>query len=297
MRPRRQLPRSNSSIFVGVGEMKKLVPAFLLFLLFFCGPVHAFVLPDKPSSRIMDAASMFSSSEREKLETQLEAFERETSNQLVVVTVPALEGQPIEDFSIKLAEKWKIGTKEHDNGIILLFSKEDRAMRIEVGYGLEGVLPDALAKRIIENEIAPRFKQGDFDGGVDRGVDAIILATRGEYQGASAQGDDSGDMTAALFLLIPVLYVAAPVIAYFMLVLFMTVFFGAAGFGIGSLIALFLFWLRWKYLDSYFAKARTYSGSGRGGFYGGGFGGGGGFSGGFSGGGGSFGGGGASGRW
>ena len=276
--------------------MKKLVPAFLTFFLFLCGLVHASALPDRPSSRVTDSASMFSSAEREKLEGVLTAFEKETSNQLVVVTVSSLDGQAIEDFSIKLAEKWQIGTKEHNNGVILLFSKEDRAMRIEVGYGLEGALPDAIAKRIIENEIVPRFKQGDFDGGVEAGVNSIIQATRGEYQGAPVEGGENGDKVAILFVLISILYVGAPVIAYFMLILFMTVFFGATGFGIGSILTLILFWLRWKYLDKFFAKAATYSGSGRGGYYGGGssFGGGGG---GFSGGGGSFGGGGAGGRW
>ena len=295
MRSRRQLPRSNSSFIVDVGGMKRLVPAFLTFFLFFFGPVHALALPDRPSSRVSDTASMFSVSEREKLEAKLETFEKETSNQLIIVTVPTLAGQPIEDFSIKLAEKWKIGTKENDNGAILLFSKEERAMRIEVGYGLEGVLPDALAKNIIENEIVPRFKQGDFDGGVEHGVDAIIQATRGEYKGGPAQGDDNGDKIASLFVFVPILYVVAPVIAYFMLILLMTAFFGATGFGLGAVIAILLFWLRLKYLDKHFAKAITYSRSGRGGFYGGGSLGGGG--GGFSGGGGSFGGGGASGRW
>ena len=239
---------------------------------------------------------MFSSSEREKLETRLEAFERETSNQLVVVTVPALEGQPIEDFSIKLAEKWKIGTKEHDNGVILLFSKEDRAMRIEVGYGLEGVLPDALAKRIIENEIVPRFKEGDFDGGVDRGVDAIILAARGEYRGKPVEENDDKDKIAAMFVFFPVFYLIFPIGACFMLVFLSTVLSGLLGFGLSVPAALVLFWLHGKYLAKYVAQSRTYSGP-RGGFYGGGFGGGGGFSGGFGGGGGSFGGGGAGGRW
>ena len=244
---------------------------------------------------------MFSAAEREKLEITLAAFEKETSNQLVVVTVPTLDGQPIEDFSIKLAEKWKIGTKEHNNGVILLFSKEDRAMRIEVGYGLEGVLPDALAKRIIENEIVPRFKQGDFDGGVNRGVDSIIQATRGEYKGThndnSEAGLDTEDKIAHLIVAVPFLYLVAPMIAYFILVLMMTVYFGSTGFGISVIIAIILFWLRWKYLDKFFSKASTYSGS-RGGYHSGFFGGGGGSGGGFGGGGGgSFGGGGASGRW
>lgn len=297
MRPRRQLPRSNSSFIVGVGGMKRLGQALLTLFFFFCANALALQLPDKPSSYVTDQAAMFSPAEHEKLEAKLEAFEKKTSIQLIVVTMPTLGGFPIEDISIKLAERWKIGTKEHDNGVILLFVKKDRTMRIEVGYGLEGSLPDALAKRIIEFEITPRFKQGDFDGGVERGVDAIIQATQGEYKDTFKMKEGSGEAIAILAFFIPLMYVGAPVIAYFMLILLMTAFFGAPGFGIGAVIALILFWLRLKYLDKFFAKAHTYSGSGRGGFYGGGSfgsGGGGGFSGG---GGGSFGGGGASGRW
>lgn len=100
----------------------------------------------------------------------------------MVATFPGLEGESLEDYSIRLAEAWKPGQKGKDNGVILLIFKEERAVRIEVGYGLEGVLTDAAAKLIIENEIIPSFRQGNFDEGVERGARAILAATQGEYE-------------------------------------------------------------------------------------------------------------------
>src|SRR3990167_213232 len=156
--------------------MRRFFSAFSTFF-FVCAAASALEIPERPGSYVNDYASLLSPGVRQTLEARLEAFERETSNQLVVAVFQSLEGASLEDFSVRLAEKWKVGTKDRDNGVILLIFKEDRAVRIEVGYGLEGALPDAVAKLIIENEIVPRFRQGKFDEGIEGAIDAILSAT------------------------------------------------------------------------------------------------------------------------
>jgi len=214
------------------------------------------------SQRITDQTGTLSSSEIARLEQIARNFERESSTQLVVVMMPSLEGGSIEEVAHKIASANKVGQKGKDNGILILVAKNDRQVRIEVGYGLEGALPDILAGRIIRNEIAPRFGQSDFAGGIEAGLNAVILATRNEYQSDGSGNDRS-----------------------------------KKGAPIGFIFFILLFFI----LRNIFGRRRRFGGGvtpwiggwGRGG--GGGFGGGG--FGGFSGGGGSFGGGGASGRW
>jgi uncharacterized protein len=235
-------------------------------------------LPPKPDRYVTDRAGVLGD-RAESLNSKLEQFERETSNQILVwIDRKIPENFTLEDFTVRAAQKWKAGQEKADNGAILFVFTEDRKLRIEVGYGLEGVLPDITANRIIQNEILPRFRSDDYPGGIEAGVDAIIAATKGEYKGTGTTVDErsrkrgsnlSGCIVPALFLLI---FFVLPAIA-----------------------------------RSRSRRGRTFGGSGwwlgGGGFGGGGGGwggGGGGFSGGgggFSGGGGSFGGGGASGSW
>ena len=277
--------------------MKRAIFLFFLILGFHCLPAFALDIPEKPQSYVNDYASLLSSSEKQTLESVLSQFEKETSNQVVVAIFTSLEGQSLEDFSIHLAEKWKVGVKEHDNGAILLIFKEDRAVRIEVGYGLEGALPDAIAKRIIQNEIVPEFRQGNFDSGVSKAVNAILLATRGEYKAADSV-DEKMQKWGGWFFWGMVFYFLIPLIFYAGLVFFSVQFLGLfPGLVLGICLSLFFEALRRIFSGA--ASGMTYSrrGPGSGGWYGGGFGGGGSFGGGFSGGGGSFGGGGASGRW
>ena len=125
---------------------------------------------------------MISPAIRDRLEEELKGFEQTDSTQLVILTIPSLEGEPIETFSIKVGETWKIGQKGKDNGIIMVVAKQERKIRIEVGRGLEGRLTDLLAGRIVDLVITPRFKRGDFDGGFQAGVSALIDATRGEFK-------------------------------------------------------------------------------------------------------------------
>lgn len=131
---------------------------------------------------VNDYAEVISPGVKERLEGELKAFEQSDSTQVVILTIPSLQGETVEEFGIKVAEAWKVGQKNKDNGIILLIAKQERKIRIEVGRGLEGRLTDLLAGRIINLVITPRFKRGDFDGGVMAGVSALIDATRGEFK-------------------------------------------------------------------------------------------------------------------
>jgi len=239
---------------------------FFLFY-FFSSLLFALEIPKRPEGYVSDYARMISASKRVKLEETLRQFEEKASNQVIVVTFPSLEGESLEDFSIRLAEAWKIGQKEKNNGVILLIFKNDRKVRIEVGYGLEGVLTDATSKLIIENEIVPRFKQGKFDEGIEGAINAIMAATRGEYRVQSTSFPIDWNVVAALAVLLLIL-----IYRFYGLVNMFSSNYTITGSG----------------------RRRSYwSGSGfGGGVSGGGFGGGG-----FSGGGGSFGGGGASGSW
>lgn len=152
------------------------------------------------AGRVNDHAGLLSPETRTILEDQLAAHEAATSNQVVVLTLPSLEGESLEDYSVRVATTWKLGQKEKDNGVLLLISKGDRKMRIEVGYGLEGVLTDALSSQIIRNEITPAFKQGDFDGGISSGVDAILKSIAGEYQMSEETGSSEMDLAGKLFM-------------------------------------------------------------------------------------------------
>lgn len=231
----------------------------------------AVAIPAVPDHYVNDAAGFLSPAARDALEEKLAQFERDTSNQVLVATFPDLQGESIEDFSIRLAEKWKPGQSGRDNGAILVVSKGDRKARIEVGYGLEGAIPDATAKAILQREILPAFKQGDFEGGIRAGVEAVLKASAGEYKG------------------LPIRASYWPVLIFFAFVLLFLIFF-------------FIAMARTKSYGIRRSGSYDYGGWG-GGSWGGSGGGwsggssGGSSSGGFSSGGGSFGGGGASGSW
>ena len=156
----------------------------IALVLAFAAPGLALEVPPPPKTRVTDKTGTLTAGQLSNLERGLAEFEQKTSNQIVVLIIPTLEGGSLEDFSVRLAEKWKPGQKGKDNGVILLIVKNDRKLRIEVGYGLEGALPDVLAGTIIRNDIAPRFRKGDFYGGILAGLRGIAAATRGEYKAA-----------------------------------------------------------------------------------------------------------------
>jgi len=134
------------------------------------------------TGRVNDYANLMSPAQKEQLEQKLAEFEAKTTDQVVVLTVPSLEGEDIEGFSIRVAETWKIGQKDKNNGVILLVAPKEHKVRIEVGYGLEGALPDIIASRIIREIIIPTFREGKFYDGIDSGVDAIMSAIKGEFK-------------------------------------------------------------------------------------------------------------------
>lgn len=291
--------------------MKRFLLAIVILLL----PALASAL-DVPQLRgyVNDYAGILSAGTVQQLEETLSGFERSDSTQIVVLTVSSLEGDDLETFAIRVAEAWLIGQKGKDNGAILLVAKAERKVRIEVGRGLEGTLTDLVSGRIIRGEISPRFKQGDFDGGVSAGVAAIMATVKGEYTATPRdlqQGKRSAPpLVGLLFFLgvaciflgalsrvlgglagaaglpfvaaltvsgLGVVALAGLAVAGFFLGMFLTFLFGSGGGrGGGS---------HW---------GGTASGGGFGGGFGGGWSSGGG---GFSGGGGGFGGGGASGDW
>ncbi len=226
----------------------------------------ALAAPEFPklSGRVVDAAGMLSAEQRQRLDSQLEAHENASSNQLVVVTVPDLGGYDIESYGYQLGRYWGIGQKPDNNGVLLIVAQQERKVRIEVGYGLEGTLTDALSANIIHTVILPYFKLGQFAEGIQQGATAIIEVLGGQYkmrERNSERRSDSSDWLLLIFILIILGFNILPMIF-------------PTGHGSG---------------------ARSAS---RGGFVGGFGGGGGGFGGGgFGGGGGGFGGGGASGGW
>jgi len=271
-------------------------------LFFQVAPLAALEVPPL-GRRVNDTAQMLSAQTRADLETLLTGFEATDSTQIVVLTIPSLEGEVLEEYSLRVVEAWKIGQKGFDNGALLLIARDERKLRIEVGYGLEGSLTDLVAGRIIGGVIVPRFKEGNYDQGIRDGVTAMVAAVKGEFvaSAANTKAVNDSDPAGLIFLLIfgfsfigRVLHKNKKVAAV------------VGGIGSPVLGLMFLpqlgFWLLALIplgaLAGLFVSSLS-AGSG-GGFYagGGGFGrSSGGFGGGFSGGGGGFGGGGASGGW
>ena len=147
-------------------------------------------LPEKPARYVTDRAGVFGPGQAEALNAKLEQFEKDTSNQVLVwVDKKIPEGFTLDDFAVRAFKKWGVGQKGTNNGAALFVFVEDRKLRIEVGYGLEGAIPDVTANRIIADEIVPRFRGGDFPGGIAAGADAIMAAAKGEYKGTGRTVD------------------------------------------------------------------------------------------------------------
>lgn len=247
------------------------MPALVVFLLLGALPV----LAEKPvpflSGRVVDEAAMIAADTKRRIEDKLAAFEQRTGDQVVVLTVDSLDGEPIEDYSVRVAQTWKLGQKGKDNGVLLVVAKQDRKIRIDVGYGLEPTLTDLETGRIIDL-MRPDFQKGDFSAGIEHGSEAILTALDGGEVPAPPAGQPEGKGLPVDFLT----------------------------FGIAIAVFLILNVLANRSRSSRWrgGGGGWWGGFGGGGFGGGGFsGGGGGGGGGFSGGGGSFGGGGASGSW
>src|SRR5262249_36009158 len=142
------------------------------------------VIPPAPQNHFNDYAHVVSPATAQRLNAQLEDFERQTSNQIVVAVFPKMQSDSsIEDYTVRVMNSWKVGLKGKNNGAVLFVFVQDHKMFINTGYGLEGALPDAICKQIIDQEIAPQFRQNNYDAGLTAGINAMLAAVRGEYQG------------------------------------------------------------------------------------------------------------------
>jgi uncharacterized protein len=190
--------------------MKRILILIILFLIPL--PLLALDVPQL-TGRVNDYAKVLSPGARVRLEQKLADFERDQSTQIVVLTIPSLQGEEIDPFAIRVADQWKIGQKGKDNGVILILAQAERKVRIEVGMGLQGVLPDITAGQIIRNVMRPYLKVNNFDQGIDTGVDAILAAAKGEFKASSLdvanKSHRKSPSSTTLFLLLAVVVVIA----------------------------------------------------------------------------------------
>lgn len=174
-------------------------------------------VPELWNMRVHDDAHVLKQETIDQLEKRLTHYEDSSSNQIAILIISSLDGESLEDYAIKVADKWALGKKDKDNGVLLLIAVDDHEMRLEVGAGLEGVLTDAMSSRIIRNEMAPAFRRGDFDSGVTAAIDGIIKAIGGEY--TAEDTSDLEDLTTKEKILIGLgLYLFLGIFAFFALV-------------------------------------------------------------------------------
>lgn len=277
----------------------------LLTMLFFASyTVHAeLVSIPALQTRVTDSTQTLSAEQKSQLEAKLTVFEQQKGSQIAVLIVPTTQPEDIAQFSIRVVDAWKLGRAKQDDGVLILVAKNDHKMRIEVGYGLEGAIPDLTAKRIISEIMSPSFKQGDFYGGLDHAVDKLIGLVNGEQLPAPVSHQSASNTVGSM---LPFLLIGGLVVGSFLRQL-LGGFFGGAltGSGIGVLAWLFggglllagLFGVIAFIVILFMKPSLGQIGGYSGGLGGGGFGGSSGSSDSFSGGGGGFGGGGASGDW
>ena len=240
------------------------------------------IMPPAPAAYFNDYAHIVAPGTAARLNQTLEDFERQSSDQIIVAVFPKMESDSsVEDYTVRVARSWRVGLKDKNNGAVLFVFVQDHKLFIQVGYGLEGVLPDALCQRIIDEQITPRFKAGDFDGGLTAGVQSVIAAARGEYQGtgrtvAEHHPDGGSKWWLVVFLIVGIYVILRVATAR-------STHYSGVGMSRRSSPG------TWPLFIGGFGGGGWGGGSSGGGGFGGG--------GGFSGGGGSFGGGGAGGSW
>lgn len=273
--------------------------ALILVLVCCCGVAQAEVAVPPLTARVTDLTGTLDAAQKQQLESRLAQFEATKGAQIAVLLLPTTAPETVEQYGIRVAEAWKLGRKGVDDGALLLIAKDDRAMRIEVGYGLEGVLPDAIAKRIIAETITPHFRNGDFYRGIAAGIEQMIGVIEGEPLPPPQPNTPTGNFQDLESLLL-IGFMLVMVVGGILRTVFGRLPAAAiVGAGTGVLAWLIAGPIVIAVVAAIIAFIFTLLGGGRGFIGGGGFGGfgGGGFGGGFGGGGGGFGGGGASGRW
>jgi uncharacterized protein len=286
--------------------MKAVKAVILAFLLCWASAVMAADVAVPPlTGRVVDLTATLTPDQAATLEQKLKAFEDRKGSQLAVLIVPTTQPETIEQYSLRVVEQWKLGRKKVDDGALLIVAKNDRKLRIEVGYGLEGALNDATSKRIIDEIITPKFRSGDFSGGISDGADRILKVIDGEPLPAPKPEGEVPDLS-AIGEYFPFLFIGTLFAGGFFRALFgrllgsmiagggigLVMWFLIGAWPLAAIAALIVF------VVTLIGDTMMSSGGGGRGGYGGGFSSGGSSSGGgFSGGGGSFGGGGASGSW
>jgi uncharacterized protein len=187
----------------------RIIISVFLFVVVFAGlssPVSALDVPTVPTDiPIVDTTNTLTQEQKKTLADSIANVKKETSNQIAILMVPSLNNDSLEDYSIRVAREWAIGDKEKDNGVLLLIIKDDRKIRIEVGYGLEGALTDARSSQIIRNVITPDFRQEKYFEGISSGLNSIKLAIQNEYDPASEQGNSiklNGDFWQFIFFVV-----------------------------------------------------------------------------------------------
>jgi uncharacterized protein len=192
----------------------------ILFAFLFAAPAAAQNFPEL-TGRVVDQANLLDPGQEAALTAKLEALERQSSRQLVVVTIPSLDGYEISDYGYRLGRHWNIGQRTANNGVLLIVAVSDRKIRIEVGYGLESILTDALSDQIIREQIRPRFRDNDYPGGINAGVDAIIAqlqappeAAEARVQAAMAAEEDDGDGAAWIPIIFWVIVIGFMVVPF-----------------------------------------------------------------------------------
>ncbi|MBI5430817.1 MAG: YgcG family protein [Nitrosomonadales bacterium] len=273
--------------------------ALLLTQQIFMGAAHAEVAVPPLTHRVTDLTATLEAQQVQALDSRLAAFETQKGAQIAVLIVPTTQPETIEQFGIRVVEAWKLGRKGVDDGVLLLVAKDDRALRIEVGYGLEGALNDATANRIIDEIIVPHFKRGEFYPGIESGLAAMMQVVNGEPLPPPKRVAASGkyDIESLMFVAFGIVVVVGGMLRALLGRFPAAVLVGG---GLGVLAWLTVVPLLIAILAGLAAFVFVLLGGGGrgfGGYGGGGFGGGSYGGGGFSGGGGGFGGGGASGRW
>ncbi len=195
--------------------MKKLLLIYSLLISFFASAQIDEVIPKRPSppKLVTDVTGTLTAAQKDALEAKLVAYDDSTSTQIAVVIIKTTGDYTDQEVALEILRKWGVGNKEKNNGIVVLVAKDDRKMRIETGYGMEGAIPDVTAKSIIENDIKPYFKQDNYYRGIDNGIDALIKAAAGEYKApanyGSRKGDRKGLSTAVILILVVLFFVFA----------------------------------------------------------------------------------------
>lgn len=182
-------------------QTKSLLTSFLLILFLIPAFAGAQDLPEEPVGHVNDFADMLSSSERQRLEQKLRNYRDTTTTVIAIATIESLQGRSVQDAGTALFNKWNLWQGDKNNGVLILVAKQDRKIRIEVGYGLEGAIPDIMAGRIIREILNPAFKKGDFYGGFDRATSALIQLASGEFTGQLAEKSSSEDNNMASFII------------------------------------------------------------------------------------------------